>query len=543
MRFVMSDFITLVELDNIVYQVSIDFYWRRGAMKTRTPGAFDRTIPAQHPPFRVFAVVIAIAFALRLGAALILPNVDWPDEIFQTLEPAYRMVTGQGIVTWEWREGIRSPLFPAFLAGPIALATEVGMGPSVFIPAITLLLSLLSTAVVAAAFMIGRRLGGRSGAVIAGSLCAFWPDLIYYGPKTLSEVQAGNLLILAAYTGWYAQGTWNGQPPTRSLVTGLLIGLALCFRIQLAPALAIVAVGTARIDSRRRWPMLIAGALIPIGAMGALDAIYWGFPFASLWRNIDVNLVQGVSSEYGVKWAGWYGQILTLRWHVATLAVVVSFVLGVRLAPGLAAIAAVVLLSHSLIAHKELRFIYPALPPLLIVCGLGTAKLFGAPALARLRPYGAIAPVGAWMILSFAVAVAPQMRLAWRNRAANLQAWRTLSADHQICGIGLRYPDVGWWDTGGEVELGRDVPLYAFSTPEGAARTLPSFNAALGARNLGEALAGFRLTHCWSAASKEICVFRAEPDRKCLADPSVALNGLHDLGRVKQNGLRADASE
>ena len=193
--------------------------------------------------------------------------------------------------------------------------------------------------------------------------------------------------------------------------------------------------------------------------------------------------------------------------------------------------------------HKELRFIYPALPPLLIVCGLGTAKLFGAPALARLRPYGAIAPVGAWMILSFAVAVAPQMRLAWGNRAANLQAWRTLSADHQICGIGLRYPDVGWWDPGGEVELGRDVPLYAFSTPQGAARTLASFNAALGARNLGEALAGFRLTHCWSAASKEICMFRAEPNRKCLADPSVALNGLHDLGRVNQNGLRADASE
>ena len=481
--------------------------------------------PAERFPVPSFAAVLLVAFALRFGAALLLPNIDYPDEIFQTLEPAFRMATGQGLVTWEWREGLRSPLFPALLAGPIALASALGLGPEVFLPVIAGLLSLLSTAVVAAAFMIGWKLHGRSGALICGWLCAFWPDLVYYGPKTLTEAQAGNLMVLAAWTGWYARSRRHGPPFGLPLVTGLLLGLAFCFRFHLAPALAIVACGTAGFDWRRRWPMLALGALVPLAAMGTLDAVFWGAPFASLWRNVDVNLVQGVSKQYGVEGAGWYVQALVLRWHIVTLAMAVTFVLGLRSAPGLAALAVVVLLSHSLVAHKELRFIYPAIPPLVIVCGVGTARLFdGVPE--RLRRLGLLAPVVVWAALSVSVAAAPFMQIAFHKGAADMQAWRALREDPNVCGIGLRNPDVPWWNTGGAVGLGRELPLYAFATSEGEARAAPSFNALLKGRNSGGPPLGFRLTRCWSDLREDVCLYRAEPDRKCVAAPSLDINHL-----------------
>ncbi|MGH9580752.1 MAG: hypothetical protein ACRD2R_07155, partial [Terriglobales bacterium] len=51
--------------------------------------------------------ILGAAFALRLGAAQSFPNMLWPDEIYQTLEPAHRLAFGPGIIPWEFREGTR----------------------------------------------------------------------------------------------------------------------------------------------------------------------------------------------------------------------------------------------------------------------------------------------------------------------------------------------------------------------------------------------------------------------------------------------------
>ncbi len=78
-------------------------------------------------PLLALAVLCAIAFALRFGLALAAPNLHRPDEVFQNLEPAYRMWTGHGVITWEWRVGLRSPLFPGFLAGLIGAGSFWGL--------------------------------------------------------------------------------------------------------------------------------------------------------------------------------------------------------------------------------------------------------------------------------------------------------------------------------------------------------------------------------------------------------------------------------
>lgn len=61
----------------------------------------------------VLASVLILAAGLRLLVAFSQPNIVWPDEVFQVVEPAHRLVYGNGIVAWEQVVGMRSWLFPA----------------------------------------------------------------------------------------------------------------------------------------------------------------------------------------------------------------------------------------------------------------------------------------------------------------------------------------------------------------------------------------------------------------------------------------------
>ena len=76
--------------------------------------------------YLVFALLF-LALALRVGLALAYPTVDWPDEIFQTTEPAHRLAFGNGVVTWEWLTGARNWFLPGWLA--IIMRTTAWLAP------------------------------------------------------------------------------------------------------------------------------------------------------------------------------------------------------------------------------------------------------------------------------------------------------------------------------------------------------------------------------------------------------------------------------
>src|SRR5512134_1312534 len=68
-----------------------------------------------------------LALAILLRALNFDPfAMHHPDEVLQYIEPAYRLLGNEGIVTWEYRYGMRSWLLIWFLAGPMALGQAVG---------------------------------------------------------------------------------------------------------------------------------------------------------------------------------------------------------------------------------------------------------------------------------------------------------------------------------------------------------------------------------------------------------------------------------
>ena len=145
------------------------------------------------------AALVTLAIFLRLQPILIEPSAVWPDEIFQASEPAHRLVFGSGLVPWEFQLGVRSWLLPGVIAGLMEVSRIAGDGPNFYLPLIAIAFAMLATAPVVCCFLWCRRLFGVPAALLAAMAVAVAPEAVYFGARTLSEVVAGHLLIIALY--------------------------------------------------------------------------------------------------------------------------------------------------------------------------------------------------------------------------------------------------------------------------------------------------------------------------------------------------------
>src|ERR1700722_17105526 len=68
-------------------------------------------------------------YLFRLLNSLLVSSYIDPDEFWQSLEPAHRLVFGYGYLTWEWRKesAIRSWLFPLIFALPYKVLQLLGL--------------------------------------------------------------------------------------------------------------------------------------------------------------------------------------------------------------------------------------------------------------------------------------------------------------------------------------------------------------------------------------------------------------------------------
>ena len=98
--------------------------------------------------------ILIVAFLVRLYLAVAFPSIHWPDEIFQYLEQAHRLVFKYGAIPWEFREGTRFWLVPGFLAGPLKLSDVVNLSqPPAYLFLVAASLSAFSLSVVVVGFL------------------------------------------------------------------------------------------------------------------------------------------------------------------------------------------------------------------------------------------------------------------------------------------------------------------------------------------------------------------------------------------------------
>src|ERR1051325_7480541 len=154
----------------------VDFAGLRERAATET-GANDKAAMPSDAPGVPYALVglVLLAAAARLVPTVFVPSVNWGDVIFQTIEPAHRLVHGYGLVAWEFQLGMRSWLLPGVIAGLMQLSRAIGDGPSYYLPVIAGAFALLACVPAMCCFFWFRRWYGLPPAFSRGAVGALSP--------------------------------------------------------------------------------------------------------------------------------------------------------------------------------------------------------------------------------------------------------------------------------------------------------------------------------------------------------------------------------
>lgn len=452
--------------------------------------------------------LLIFAFVIRIAAAALFPNIHHPDEIFQIIEPAFRSLTGLGIETWEWRAGIRSWVIPGFLRQLIAICSAFGASREMVLMLIGVVFSVFSLIIVWVGYETGRATFGRGAGLAIGAACAVWPDLVMMAPKPMTEAIAADALVAAAFLGDRASRTDTPRPGLLAGI-GVLLGLAFCIRFHIAFAVAAVALWTCRAEIRHRWLPLAAGAAVPLVGFGLVDVLTWGLPFQSIWKNFWINVVEDKSSSFGVQSPWFYFTRPFAVWGIAIVPVLYGLWRGARYAPLFSLCALTIWLSLSPIGHKELRFLFPGVPFVVIVSGLGCWAFLNT----NLRRCSDGCKASVFIVTSVILAVSASTLFAfrdnWTRAREPLLLQQALRARPDLCGLGL--VNVEWWDTGGYAYLAKSAPLYPSkraAVPHGSPTSMANstaFNYAI-TRGIGPISDEFRILQCIN----DVCLQRRD---------------------------------
>lgn len=434
----------------------------------------------ESPPLRVPWLEVSVAAGLAVLHAVVVSGRLHPDEVYQSLEPALRKAFGYGVVAWEWVMpgdpahhpqpwGLRNWAVPTLFAWLLQAAHALGID-SVWGRRVAVALPqwALHAAMLGAVWRLAARRVGAALARPSVWLVAAYAPVVWFGGRTMSES------FSAAFLVWGLERLDDDAPGWRAAFTGgALLGLAEVTRYGSAAAIAPAMLW---LLVTRRWRAFglaaAGGALVALG-LGLLDLVTWGAWFHSLRAYLDYNLLSGQAARaFGAEpWWWYFARFAVAPWAALGLllwrreARARTWMLLVPAVGYLAAITAT--------AHKEARFLYPALVLLTVA---GTPAFVGWVARRRTSAValasGVAAVLGGVALYVVATPFAPQ-------REAQFQLQRLASSE----ATGLVIMNEGLWGAGGFFYLGGDKPWCTCDFPHDgcfqAARRDARFNRAV----------------------------------------------------------------
>lgn len=461
---------------------------------------------------QIFWSVMLLAAILRAAASVPF-MIGWYDEIWQYLEPAWSLVEGPWIQTWDFRAGIRSWLLPQFLALPMMLGWWIAPDSDWHLLLPRLTMAALSLTVVGCAAQLGLRLSRLHG-LMAGVVAAVWFELVYFAPRTLSEPIGFSLFMGAV---WLLMARKAAPSHWGYLAAGFLLGLCFAVRIQYAPAVLMLTIWAARAHWRAVWMPMVLGGLAALALDAAVNLAMGGVPFRWMWEAVRINIFEGRADSYGVSPVTQYLGMMGLHWFLLFPAIILLARKGARYYPILFWIAVVHILCHSLIGHKEFRFIMAGAGLLVVLAALGSADLLRQVPRQRLAVMTA-AMAALWMGGSAALANA-FFQHNWTRGAALAEIYDVVRDDPRSCGVAFHTPDGSVGASYGL--LRKPIPLYSMDDPVDLARHAGAYNHILTyedrVRDLPE---GFELVGCGDAKDMDAAVCHARRSGGCSGDPA-----------------------
>jgi len=410
----------------------------------------------------------ALGLWFRARVALTDDGILWPDEIYQSLEPAHRLVHGYGLQAWEFVEGARNWTFPGLVAGLLWMAERLGFTePRAYVTALKLCFALLGTGTALAVFRLARALGASALAAACGAAAfSLAAPTLYFGPRALSETASALPVALGFALACDPRSTRG-----KRLGGASLLGVSTLLRLQ--NGLFCAALPLVLLARRERRAALEALGVLSVWAVfyGGLDAVTWGGWYHSAVVYLRFNVLEGRSAGWGVSGADYYVRTLaTSLTPPLAMCLLLAALFGAWRARSLFLIAFASFTLHSLIPHKELRFILPTLP---LVCALASCGLDALPrpgprlAAVLLFLLSTLGSAGAFPLLTFGKLGAYDASRAHESAFDDTGPInRLLLAAHlrpDLCGLKVEAIHLAW--TGGHSYLHRPVPLYPHTGP------------------------------------------------------------------------------
>ena len=317
--------------------------------------------PPDERPWKFLLPMLAVAFVARAAIALSGDFVLHPDEIMQYLEPAHRLVFGNGVTYWEYFYGARSWLVPGLVAGVLKLFDIVGLGqPFWYVGGVKLVFCAISLLIPAGMYFFARWHFGETAARVALLMGAFWYELVGFAHKPMTEFVATALLVsLLALCVRPAPDKLRVV-----LAVAVLAVLVAAIRVQYAP-LALLVLGLFFLRTGKKMQLALAAATVFV-AVGVFDAITWdGGLFHSYIVNIRVNLSLGdLRAGESPAWQFLYWLLIA---NMGLVALCILVLPDLRRYGFLLMLIALTLLIHSIQSHKEYRFIFVVIPLWLLI--------------------------------------------------------------------------------------------------------------------------------------------------------------------------------
>ena len=280
----------------------------------------------------------------------------------QYLEPAHRLVFGNGATFWEYFYGARSWLVPGLVAGVLKLFDLVGLGqPLWYVGGVKLVFCAISLLIPAGMYFFARWHFGETAARVALLMGAFWYELVGFAHKPMTEFVATallmSLLVLCV----------RPEPDRLRVVltAAVLAVLMAAVRVQYAP-LALLVFGLFFLRTGKKAQLVLIAASFLV-AVGIFDAITWdGGLFHSYIVYIRVNLaLGGMGAGESPSWQYLYWLLIASMGLVALC--VLAILHNLRRYGLLLALIALTLLIHSTQSPKEYRFIFVVIPLWLLI--------------------------------------------------------------------------------------------------------------------------------------------------------------------------------
>ncbi len=233
---------------------------------------------------RILWAILSGGLILRLALALFTDNLSHPDENFQIFEQAHRLVFGYGLIPWEFRYSVRSWLTPGLTAFFLYPFKWLGWdSPNIYIPAIRIILGVLSLWLVYSAYLLGRKIAGMKAGLVAAFLCAFWYEIAYFSIRPLSEVWATTFFVAALAISYRESGV------LRFVTAAFLLALTAALRIQYLPLVILYFIFIIYGIEIRKAALATLALVVTIVGAGALDAVTLGKFYESYVNYIEIN--------------------------------------------------------------------------------------------------------------------------------------------------------------------------------------------------------------------------------------------------------------